>query len=231
MTMTILQVTGKLKSNGKKQTVTGLAIEGSGEFFYSLISLEEDSLFFLSEKARFFYITKKTWLFFVFWNIYSDICATMLLFRWPSTHNFCYKTSWRWVWECESYSYLILSETVNVDQVNCGKVNYWYLDLKSIPPPFDYRRSSLARSQSAFWRTAVPYQRWSWNTTTRQIFYLKLSWSCRTCTLDRFTKDQIKIHVALCWFLVLGIIEIIVKCVCPKMFPSLRIRPPPMPPL
>ena len=55
MAMTI-QVTGKLKSNGKKQTVTGLAIEGSGEFFYYLISLEEDSLFFLSEKARFFYI-------------------------------------------------------------------------------------------------------------------------------------------------------------------------------
>ena len=123
--------------------------------------------------------------------------------------------------------YLIFSETVNVDQVNCGKVNYWYLDLKSIPTPYDYRRSSLARSQSAFWRTAVPYQRWSCNTTTRQIFYLKLSWSCRTCTLDRFTNDQIKIHVALCWFLVLGIIEIIVKCVCPKMFPSLRIRNPP----
>ena len=51
-----IQVTGKLKSNGKKQTVTVVAIEGSGEFFYSLISLEEDSLFFLSEKARFFYI-------------------------------------------------------------------------------------------------------------------------------------------------------------------------------
>ena len=42
MTMTILQVTGKLKSNGKKQTVTGLAIDGSGEFFYSLICLEGD---------------------------------------------------------------------------------------------------------------------------------------------------------------------------------------------
>ena len=34
MAMTI-QVTGKLKINGKKQTVTGVAIEGSGEFFYS----------------------------------------------------------------------------------------------------------------------------------------------------------------------------------------------------
>ena len=59
MVMTI-QVTGKLKSNGKKQTVTGLAIEGSGEFFYSFISLEEKSLFFLSQKTTFFYITKKT---------------------------------------------------------------------------------------------------------------------------------------------------------------------------
>ena len=37
-----IQVTGKLKSNGKKQTVTGLAIDGSGEFFYSLICLEGD---------------------------------------------------------------------------------------------------------------------------------------------------------------------------------------------
>ena len=53
MAMTI-QVTGKLKSNGKKQTVTVLVIEGSGEFFYSLISLEEDPLFFLSQKTRFF---------------------------------------------------------------------------------------------------------------------------------------------------------------------------------
>ena len=38
MTMTILQVTGKLKSNGKKQTVIVLAIEGSGEFFYFFIN-------------------------------------------------------------------------------------------------------------------------------------------------------------------------------------------------
>ena len=196
MAMTI-QVTGKLKSNGKKQTVTVVAIEGSGEFFYFDFPWR-GFLIFPEWKSEILlhlcnYITKKTWLFFVFWNIYSDICATMLLFRWPSTHNFCYKTSWRWVWECESYSYLILSETVNVDQVNCGKVNYWYLDLKSIPTPYDYRRSSLARSQSAFWRTAVPYQRWSCNTTTRQIFYLKLSWSCRTCTLGLGEKSKIKI--------------------------------------
>ena len=103
MAMTI-QVTGKLKSNGKKQTVTGVAIEGSGEFFYSLIFLEGDSLLFLSKKMRFLYITKKTWLILVCWNIYSDICATMLLWRWPSTDHFCYKTSWRWVWESESFS-------------------------------------------------------------------------------------------------------------------------------
>ena len=37
-----IQVTGKLKSNVNKQTVTGVAIEGSGEFFYSLICLEGD---------------------------------------------------------------------------------------------------------------------------------------------------------------------------------------------
>ena len=39
MVMTI-QVTGKLKSNGKKQTVTVVAIEGSGKSFYSLMCLE-----------------------------------------------------------------------------------------------------------------------------------------------------------------------------------------------
>ena len=59
MTMTILQVTGKLKSNGKKQMVTGVAIEGSGEFLYSLIFLEGDSILFLSKKMRFFYIPKR----------------------------------------------------------------------------------------------------------------------------------------------------------------------------
>ena len=106
----------------------------------------------------------------------------MLLFRWPSTHNFCYKTSWRWVWECESYSYLILSETVNVDQVNCGKVNYWYLDLKSIPPPYDNRQSSLARWQWASWRTAVPSQRWDWN-TWQLLTWEVLVYVHRTCCI------------------------------------------------
>ena len=60
------------------------------------------------KKMRFFHIPQQTWLFLVCWNIHSDIvcnAATLLLWRWrSSTDHFCYKTSWRWVWESESYS-------------------------------------------------------------------------------------------------------------------------------
>ena len=177
-----IQVTGKLKSNVNKQTVTGVAIEGSGEFFYSLIFLEGDSLLFLSKKMRFFYIPKRLDFFlFVETYILTFVQPCFSLGGPPPTTSATRPVEGGFE-KVKVVLYLIFSETVNVDQVKCGKVIFWYLDLKSIPPPYDNRRSSLARWQWASWRTAVPSQRWDWN-TWQLLTWEVLVYVQRTCCI------------------------------------------------
>ena len=120
MAMTI-QVTGKLKSNGKKQTVTVVAIEGSGEFFYSLMCLEGIPVYSWVKK-RYSFTQRLDFFLFVETYILTFVQPCFSLGGPPPTTSATRPVEGGFE-KVKVILYQIFLETVNVDQVKCGKVN------------------------------------------------------------------------------------------------------------
>ena len=122
MAMTI-QVTGKLKSNGKKQTVTVVAIEGSGEFFLLFDVPWRDSCLFLSKKTIFFYIPKRLDFFLIVETYILTFVQPCFSLGGPPPTTSATRPVEGGFEKVKVILYQIFLETVNVDQVKCGKVN------------------------------------------------------------------------------------------------------------